>query len=490
MGWLADKPGSFILQDKIDEIQQNRFSLLIFALATQADEHIITELQRNWNEIHFLTGERILFVAFYDARPNQYKFYARRSQYQHSTQFDPNVETLLGMPSDRIDGNNFMETMTRESYELARRLSIPETDLPCLVFVETHNASIYQVLNLNNVVNGEFVYILREFVYRYHSANREYFDTLQRIEELERNLTNQIANLRRIPEDIEAAKTRMQQLRRGLDVERERLRQNISRQLQDNFQSPQKTRLLEVRVILDSLNRLSEASESDARNMLFKWVREGEWILIGNIVLEQHLPQLLQYLTELGSGDMKRESIELTARLERGNPEPQQRSELLTRLTALKAAKEAVRARFLLFANQQLLFDRDKSQEYFQSLEAEEQTLSLIVDNQISDIYVTHLERQVDNELAMMRDSVEREIAILEESEEDRRTNIKNQMDVLTEQIYELKSSIQNSHPDAFGVLDELRLKNRIRQVKLSAGAAFREHASTIADFLSRIFAG
>jgi len=401
------------------------------------------------------------------------------------------------MQPNTIDTDRFMDTMTEESYALAQSLGIPLTDIPCLVFVETHNVSVYHVLKLNSVGEDSLIQILRRFVTDYLNkpSNKEYFQTLERIKRLEEDRTSQIAKLRRIPQDIERANTRIQQLRLQLDSERERITQSVRKQLLDDFVSPEKARLVEVRTMVGPLRGLLAASEKDARNILFKWVREGRADPIRTIALDKYLSQLLQYLSDLGSGEIEREIIKLTTAVKRRDLEHEEQKELGIRLNALRSAREEVRIKFLQLVNQDMFFDRNKIQEHFQSLQVEERTLLSVVFDQIYATYPARLETEVDNALTVIRDPIESEIAILEErlrqlTAGDLEIAINNAIAPLSEEIRKLNELIRTSHPDAFGVLANLNRRYSIKQVKLSAGTAFREYGPTIIDFLSRIFAG
>lgn len=490
MGWLTYKPGLVILREKAREILQNRYTLLIFALATQSDGRMIRALQEQWREIHSLTGRHILFIAFYNAHLHEHEIY------RYSQQFDPELRQLLGMQPNLVDTDRFMQSMTKESYALAHSLGIPFTDLPCLVFIETHDVNNYGVLRLNSVGDDSLIYILREFITDYLNKpeNREYFRTIEIIEQLEQKRTNEIAKLRRIPQDIETANARIKQLRSKLTSERKHITKAVREQLLNNLVSPEKDRLLEVRRLVGPLRKFLQASEEDERDILFKWIREGRADLIHMISLETHLTQLLQYLTDLESGKIEQEIIRLTTKVKRDDLDDQERGDLRIRLRALHAAREAVRSRFLEFIKQNVFFDRDKVQKLFQGLHAEEQALLSVVFGQIDLAYPSRLETEVDSALNIIRGPIENEIMTLEQDlrqltsgDLERLSN--TAIAQITEEIHKLNESIRDSHPDALSVLDRLNRRYSVKRARLSIGTAARENASTIIELLKLIFA-
>jgi hypothetical protein len=157
--------GIDILQNHIDQIKRGQFRVLLFFLGTAYDESFLDGVKSLAKDLDALTGPHCLAMAFMPPpRDNPFK----QSDY---------VDAFKGGGKDRnIDEwDDFVSEMTKNTYELARYLDIPEHHLPCLVFIDTDNTE-FAILRLRDKTLREIYPKLREIFADWYSANKEVFD--------------------------------------------------------------------------------------------------------------------------------------------------------------------------------------------------------------------------------------------------------------------------------------------------------------------------
>nr|WP_281721346.1 hypothetical protein [Nitrosomonas nitrosa] len=498
MGWLAEKPGSVILREKMHEIQENRYTLIIFALATQADQNIVGAIQRQWRDIDKLTGRRILFIAFYNARPMDYEVYSR--SYYSSGYIAPSLKHLLGMQPDTIDTERFMSSMTEESYELARSLGIPLTNLPCFAFFETHNAEAFQVLNLKDLGESELLQTLRRFASEYYnsSRNRDYFQSVERLEELEQKRTNLIRRLRQIPEDLTRTNLRIEQLQTQLPLEEKRTTDSIRKSLLKDIRLSERDRLAKevglTKVIskIGTLRRVLSTLDDVAKNIILGWVLNAEIDLLRSITSDPFLPQIEQFVEDLDNGQLQESYRQLSVQIKAGDISQKNQVELFNQREVIRVKKEQVRSAFLQLLDQEAVIDMQKAKDKLHSLEHQQQLLASSLRKQINEIASSRMEAEIESALLKLRDSTTRELTRLREtvqrlSTKDEENAVKQEMELVIKEIQVLRQKVNSSYPDGFGILEAVSRGANLRRVASSAGKQFRDYAPSIIDLISLI---
>jgi len=480
MGWLSEKPGSVILREEIEEIKENRYTLLMFVLATQADQNIVSAIQRQWRDIHYLTGRRILFIAFYNARPEDYKVY---SPYYPSRSVDPRLKNLLGMQPDTIDTDRFMSSMTEESYELARRLGIPLSSLPCCAFFETHNVETYQVLDLKGFDEHDLSRTLRHFVSGYYGStqNRDYFRSLERLEEFEQKRTSLVRRLRQLPEELaqELVQTnsRIQQLQTQLPVKEEHTSNSIRNTLFEDTRLSERDRLAkelgltEVQGKLDSLRII--LSSSDPKDIIWKWVLNAERDLLQAVISEQFLPQIERFVEDLGNGQLQKEDTQLWIQINSGDINQQKKIELSNQQEEIRVRRKQVGNTLFQLLYHDSVIDTKKAKDKIKSLKQQKQLLVSNVSEQINELASSRLETAIEAALTMLRDSTNKEITRLQEivqrlSTGNEAVMIQQEMESVNKEIQMLRQKVNSTHADGFGILRALNRGTSVRRVASS----------------------
>lgn len=167
--YISYTSGLELLKSISDDIWRGQYRLLLFFLASQYDGEALSSIVDLAEDIDKLTGPHCMAIAFMPP--------PKRRPVPIVELFN---EGLLPSEEDKEWGN-FIDRMTRNTYDLAMYFNIPYDTLPCLVFLAPGNENRFAVLHLDNTGLYTIFKHLRSLFFSWYSNNGHYLENYDKL---------------------------------------------------------------------------------------------------------------------------------------------------------------------------------------------------------------------------------------------------------------------------------------------------------------------